>query len=151
MVLISSVERAQAHPNNDRNGSGSISACTNGSHYEAVLRISEALSAPARLKARRESLERLNEFLAFVQFYIILYKENSTEIKWSLIGSDKNLIGADAWEQQRCRRVCQETAGGKSRVYSPRRRGELAARMGVDRTTPMARMKKSGIDPHDNV
>src|SRR5207302_4928546 len=40
--------------------------------------------------------EQLPEFLDFFQFYIIVYKENSTEIEWAVVGSEKDLISAYA-------------------------------------------------------
>ena len=62
------------------------------------LRISEALSAcqePEDLTERILS-EELREFLDFFQFYIIVYEENSAEIEWAVVGSEKSLISAYA-------------------------------------------------------
>ena len=38
----------------------------------------------------------MREFLDFFQFYIIVYKENSAEIEWAVVGSEKDLISAYA-------------------------------------------------------
>ncbi|HTA44103.1 MAG TPA: sigma 54-interacting transcriptional regulator [Bryobacteraceae bacterium] len=68
-----------------------------GRRYEALLRISEALAAcrdPEDLT--RILSEQLREFLDFFQFYIIVYKENSTEVEWAVVGSEKSLISAYA-------------------------------------------------------
>src|SRR5580700_5602602 len=68
-----------------------------GRRYEAVFRLSEALS----LCAEPEDLtkipsEELREFLAFLQFYIIIYKENSTEVEWAVVGREQSLVAAYA-------------------------------------------------------
>ena len=63
----------------------------------AVLRISEALSACREPEDLTRILsEQLHEFLDFFQFYIIVYKENSTEVEWAVVGSEKSLISAYA-------------------------------------------------------
>jgi hypothetical protein len=41
-------------------------------------------------------LEQLREFLDFFQFYVIVYKENSTDVEWAVVGSGKSLISAYA-------------------------------------------------------
>jgi formate hydrogenlyase transcriptional activator len=65
--------------------------------YEAVLRLSEALSASREPEELTKTLsEQLREFLDFFQFYIIVYKENSTEVEWAVLGSEKSLISAYA-------------------------------------------------------
>jgi hypothetical protein len=47
--------------------------------YEAVLRLSEALSTSREPEELTKTLsEQLREFLDFFQFYIIVYKENSS-------------------------------------------------------------------------
>jgi formate hydrogenlyase transcriptional activator len=79
------------------NGNAPISPQTHASRYEAVLRISEALSACRETEDLTRILsEQLREFLDFFQFYIIVYKENSTEVEWAVVGSEKNLISAYA-------------------------------------------------------
>lgn len=63
--------------------------------YEAVLRLSEALSTSREPEELTKTLsEQLREFLDFFQFYIIVYKENSTEVEWAVLGSEKSLINA---------------------------------------------------------
>jgi len=68
-----------------------------GRRYEAVLRLSEALSVCAEPEDLTKILsEQLREFLAFLQFYIIVYKENSTEVEWAVVGREKSLVSAYA-------------------------------------------------------
>ena len=68
-----------------------------GRRYEAVLRLSEALSQcrePEDLTAILA--EELREFVTFLQFYIVVYKENSDEVEWAVVGREKSLIAAYA-------------------------------------------------------
>jgi formate hydrogenlyase transcriptional activator len=68
-----------------------------GRRYEAVLRISEALSACREPEDLTKILsEQLRGFLDFFQFYIIVYKRDSTEVEWAVLGAEKSLIGAYA-------------------------------------------------------
>ncbi|HEY1945399.1 MAG TPA: sigma 54-interacting transcriptional regulator [Bryobacteraceae bacterium] len=72
--------------------------------YEALLRLSEALSMCQEPEELTKTLsEQLGEFLDFFQFYIIVYKENSTEVEWAVLGSEKSLVSAyaDVSVQQR--------------------------------------------------
>ena len=70
---------------------------SNGRRYEAVLRLSEALSlCPEHEDLTKILSEQLREFLAFLQFYIIVYKENSTEVEWAVVGREKSLVAAYA-------------------------------------------------------
>ncbi|HEX4748209.1 MAG TPA: sigma 54-interacting transcriptional regulator, partial [Bryobacteraceae bacterium] len=65
--------------------------------YEAVLRLSEALSICREPEELTKTLsEQLGEFLDFFQFYIIVYRENSTDVEWAVLGSEKSLISAYA-------------------------------------------------------
>jgi hypothetical protein len=74
----------------------SIPQRTDG-RYEALLRISEALSlCPEPEDLTRILSEQLCEFLDFLQFYIVVYKENSTEVEWAVVGGEKNLVAAYA-------------------------------------------------------
>jgi len=43
-----------------------------------------------------DPLRTLREFLDFLQFYIIVYKENSTEVEWAVVGREKSLVSAYA-------------------------------------------------------
>ena len=62
-----------------------------------MLRLSEALSlCPEHEDLTKILSEQLREFLAFLQFYIIVYKENSTEVEWALVGREKSLAAAYA-------------------------------------------------------
>jgi formate hydrogenlyase transcriptional activator len=75
----------------------SISARGEGPRYEAVLRISEALSGCREPEDLTKILaQQLREFLDFFQFYIIVYKQNSTEVEWAVLGAEKSLISAYA-------------------------------------------------------
>jgi len=38
----------------------------------------------------------LREFLVFLQFYIVVYKDNSTEVEWAVVGREKSLVSAYA-------------------------------------------------------
>src|SRR5579863_8853440 len=79
------------------NGNASIPPRTRRSRYEAVLRISEALSACRETEDLTRILsEQLREFLDFFQFYIIVYKQNSIEVEWAVLGAEKSLISAYA-------------------------------------------------------
>jgi hypothetical protein len=62
-----------------------------------VLRLSEALSRcrePDDLTAILS--KELGEFLTFLQFYIVVYKENSDEVEWAVVGQEKSLVAAYA-------------------------------------------------------
>jgi hypothetical protein len=75
----------------------SIRASDMGQRYEALLRISEALSACREPEDLTSILsDYLREFLEFFQFYIIVYKENSTEVEWAVVGFEKSLVSAYA-------------------------------------------------------
>jgi PAS domain S-box-containing protein len=68
-----------------------------GGRYEAVLRLSEALSQCRDPEDLTTILsEELPEFLTFLQFYIVVYKENSDEVEWAVVGQEKSLITAYA-------------------------------------------------------
>jgi PAS domain S-box-containing protein len=75
----------------------SIPQRTDGRRYEAVLRLSEALSLCQEPEDLTKILsEQLREFLDFFQFYIVVYKENSTEVEWAVVGREKSLLSAYA-------------------------------------------------------
>jgi hypothetical protein len=66
---------------------------TDGRRYEALLRLSEALSACDEPEELTKILSReLSEFLAFFEFYIVIYKQNSTEIDWAVVGPEKSQV-----------------------------------------------------------
>jgi PAS domain S-box-containing protein len=68
-----------------------------GRRYEAVLRLSEALSVCTEPEELTKILsEQLREFLDFLQFYIIVYKEKSSEVEWAVVGREKRLMAAYA-------------------------------------------------------
>ena len=68
-----------------------------GERYEAVLRLSEALSQCREPEDLTTILaEELREFLTFLQFYIVVYKENSDEVEWAVVGREKSLIAGYA-------------------------------------------------------
>jgi formate hydrogenlyase transcriptional activator len=68
-----------------------------GRRYEAVLRLSEALSQCREPEDLTTILsDQLHEFLEFLQFYIIVYKAHSTEVEWAVVGREKSLVAAYA-------------------------------------------------------
>jgi PAS domain S-box-containing protein len=70
---------------------------SDGRRYEAVLRVSEALSVCTEPEDLTKILsEQLHEFLDFLQFYIIVYKEKSSEVEWAVVGREKSLMAAYA-------------------------------------------------------
>ena len=61
-----------------------------GRRYEAVLRLSEALSQCREPEDLTTILSaELRELLVFLQFYIVVYKENSDEVEWAVVGREK--------------------------------------------------------------
>src|SRR5580700_4710738 len=77
---------------------------SDGRRYEALLRLSEALSiCPEPEDLTKILAEQLREFLEFLQFYIVIYKENSTEVEWAVVGREKSLVAgyADVPVEQR--------------------------------------------------
>jgi PAS domain S-box-containing protein len=84
-------------PKHEMAGNAYILSRSEGRHYEAVLRLSEALSVcPEPEDLTKILSEQLREFLAFLQFYIIVYKEDSTEVEWAVVGREKSLVAAYA-------------------------------------------------------
>ena len=70
---------------------------TTGQRYEAVLRVSEAVSQCREPEdVTRILSEQLGQFLDFLQFYIIVYRENSTEVEWAVVGREKSLVAGYA-------------------------------------------------------
>ena len=66
---------------------------TDGQRYEAVVRLSEALSLCREPEDLTKVLsEQLREFLKFSHFYIIVYKENSAEVEWAVLGQERSLV-----------------------------------------------------------
>ena len=64
-----------------------------GLRYEAVLRLSEGSSACREPEELTKVLSRdLAEFLDFFQFYIIVYKQNSTDVEWAVLGPEKSQV-----------------------------------------------------------
>ena len=64
-----------------------------GRRYEAVLRLSEALSVCDDPEELTKILsQELREFLDFFAFYIIIYKQNSSEVEWAVLGPEKSQI-----------------------------------------------------------
>ena len=68
-----------------------------GRRYEAALRLSEGLSlCPEPEDLSKILSEQLRELLDFLQFYIIGYKEKSSEVEWAVVGREKSLMAAHA-------------------------------------------------------
>src|ERR1700730_13495174 len=84
-------------PKNQMSEPASIPQRTDGRRYEAVLRLSEALSLCQEPEDLTKILsEQLRKFLDFLQFYIVIYKENSSEVEWAVVGREKSLVSAYA-------------------------------------------------------
>jgi PAS domain S-box-containing protein len=84
-------------PKHDMAGDAYILPRSDGRRYEAVLRLSEALSVCTEPEDLTKILsEQLHEFLDFLQFYIIVYKEKSSEVEWAVVGREKSLMAAYA-------------------------------------------------------
>src|ERR1700756_746068 len=78
-------------------GDRGVKDWSTGRRYEAVLRLSEVLSLSREPEDLTKILsDQLREFLDFLQFYIVVYKENSDEVEWAVVGREKNLIAAYA-------------------------------------------------------
>jgi PAS domain S-box-containing protein len=78
-------------------GDAYIQSRSDGRRYEAVLRLSEALSVCTEPEDLTKILsEQLDEFLDFLQFYIVVYKEKSSEVEWAVVGREKSLMAAYA-------------------------------------------------------
>ena len=78
-------------------GDAYIQPRSDGQRYEAVLRLSEALSACTEPEDLTKILsEELREFLDFLQFYIVVYKEKSADVEWAVVGREKSLVSAYA-------------------------------------------------------
>ena len=78
-------------------GHAYIQPRSDGQRYEAVLRLSEALSVCTEPEELTSILsEELREFLDFLQFYIVVYKEKSSEVEWAVVGREKSLVSAYA-------------------------------------------------------
>jgi len=78
-------------------GDVSVLPQTTGRRYEAVLCLSEALSKCSEPEDLTKILsDQLREFLEFLQFYIIVYNENSTEVEWAVVGQEKSLVAGYA-------------------------------------------------------
>ena len=78
-------------------GHAYIQPRSDGQRYEAVLRLSEALSVCTEPEELTRILsEELREFLDFLQFYIVVYKEKSSEVEWAVVGREKSLVSAYA-------------------------------------------------------
>jgi PAS domain S-box-containing protein len=78
-------------------GDAHIQPRSDGRRYEAVLRLSEALAVCTEPEDLTKILsEQLREFLDFLQFYIIVYKEKSSEVEWAVVGREKSLMAAYA-------------------------------------------------------
>jgi hypothetical protein len=78
----------------------SIRVSDTGQRYDALLRISEALSACGEPEDLTSILsDHLRDSLEFFQFYILVYKENSTDAELAVVGSEKSLNSAYADER----------------------------------------------------
>jgi PAS domain S-box-containing protein len=65
--------------------------------YDALFRLSEVLSQCREPDDLTKVLgEQLHDYLDFLLFYIVLYKEEADEVEWSVVGREKSQIGAYA-------------------------------------------------------
>jgi PAS domain S-box-containing protein len=82
-------------PSLNKLGTGEVACAPSqvaGRRYEAVLRVSEALSQCREPEEITTVLaEELREFLTFLQFYIVLYTENTDDVEWAVVGREKNI------------------------------------------------------------
>src|ERR1700756_937738 len=70
---------------------------SDGRRYEAVLRLSESLSACHEPEELTKILsQELREFLDFFQFYIVVYKKKSIEVEWAVLGPEKSQVATYA-------------------------------------------------------
>ena len=68
-----------------------------GRRYEAVLRLSEALSVCDEPEELTKILsQELREFFDFFEFYVIVYKQNSTDVEWAVLGPEKSQVATYA-------------------------------------------------------
>src|SRR5580704_1341334 len=68
-----------------------------GGAIKPLLRLIEALSQCRDPEDLTTILsEELREFLRFLHFYVVVYKENSDEVEWAVVGREKNLIAGYA-------------------------------------------------------
>jgi hypothetical protein len=59
--------------------------------YDAVLRLSEVLSQCREPDDLTKVLsEQLHDYIEFLQFYIVLYKQDSDEVEWAVVGREKS-------------------------------------------------------------
>lgn len=86
------------HPaKHDIRGDARVPPRSTGRRYDALFRLGEALSQCRKPEDLTQVLaDQLRDFLEFLQFYIIVYKENSTEVEWAVVGREKSLAAAYA-------------------------------------------------------
>jgi len=68
-----------------------------GRRYEAVLRLSEALAVCNEPEELTKILsQELRELFDFFEFYVIVYKQNSTDVEWTVLGPEKSQVATYA-------------------------------------------------------
>lgn len=68
-----------------------------GRRYEAVLRLSEALAVCDEPEELTKILsQELREFFDFFEFYVVVYKQNSTDVEWAVLGPEKSQVATYA-------------------------------------------------------
>jgi PAS domain S-box-containing protein len=78
-------------------GNSGVAAANTERRYDALLRLSEVLSRCREPEDLTTVLsEQLRGCLEFLQFYIVLYQENSGEVEWAVVGREKSLAAAYA-------------------------------------------------------
>ena len=90
-------ERSASNMRPSASGAIGIPRRSDEGRYEAVLRLSEARSSCREPEELTKILsEQIGAFLDFLQFYIIVYKENSTEVECAVLGGEKSVISVYA-------------------------------------------------------
>jgi hypothetical protein len=86
-------ERSASNMRPSASGAIGIPRRSDEGRYEGVLRLSEARSSCREPEELTKILsEQIGAFLDFLQFYIIVYKTNSTEVEWAVLGGERSLI-----------------------------------------------------------
>src|SRR5579863_5528234 len=68
-----------------------------GRRYEAVVHLSEALAVCNEPEEVTKILsQELREFFDFFEFYVIVYKQNSTDVEWAVLGPEKSQVATYA-------------------------------------------------------
>jgi len=79
----------------EMSGNVPLAALSIERRYDALLRLSEVLSECRDPEDLTKIIsDQLRDYLEFLQFYIIVYRENSDEVEWGVVGREKSLAAA---------------------------------------------------------